>query len=668
MTTQQFARWATLVSEPVLLVELDGATVASNTSALHMLGATRPSDLEGTPLADLVSEPSEKVAEYLSSCARSGASIPGSLTLQPALGESIACRCQGVVLNPEAKKSERIIAVRFIPKPGANESFIALNQKIAELGKEITGRKKAEADLKQSQENLRLILDSVAEGIYGVDLDGNCTFCNRATPELLGYLGAESFIGQNIHRLIHHSHPDGSALRENECPICTGSRKGRKSHMEDWILWRADGESIYTECWTHPIRIDKKMVGFVVTFIDITDRKLEKEKHIRLEEQMRQSQKLESLGVLAGGIAHDFNNLLLGVMGNADMALLDLPEMSPSRQHLEEVIESAQRAAELCRQLLAYSGRGKFVLQPVDLAEVIEDMANLLQISVNKRAVLKYDFAENLPAVEVDVTQVRQIVMNLVINASDAIGNKSGLITVSTGAMECNRAYLSETYLDDDLPEGVYIYIEVGDTGCGMDEKTRNSAFDPFFTTKQTGRGLGLAAVLGIVRSHRGALKCYSEPGRGTTFKTLFPETKQASVSIKQPEKKSSHWQGSGTVLVVDDEDTIRALARKILERVGFNVLTASDGREGLKVYRENKDAIHLVLLDMTMPHLGGEETFRELRSIDKDVRVILSSGYNEQEATSRFTGKGLAGFIQKPYRAQELIDLLRTILADEDD
>ncbi|MCX5768789.1 MAG: response regulator, partial [Candidatus Hydrogenedentes bacterium] len=256
-----------------------------------------------------------------------------------------------------------------------------------------------------------------------------------------------------------------------------------------------------------------------------------------------------------------------------------------------------------------------------------------------------------------------QVFMNLITNASEALGDKNGDITVTTGAMECNREYLRETYLDEELPEGLYVYCEVSDTGCGMDAKTRPRIFDPFFTTKFTGRGLGLAAVLGIVRGHRGAIRVYSEPGRGTKFKILFPATGRAVKSSARQAAPDIVWRGKGLVLLVDDEETVRTVGRQMLERAGFTVLVAVDGREALHVFMQQPNQITCVLLDLTMPNMDGEETFRELRRINNSVRVILSSGYNEQEAINRFTQSGLAGFIQKPYQFASLTQKLQQVL-----
>ena len=319
--------------------------------------------------------------------------------------------------------------------------------------------------------------------------------------------------------------------------------------------------------------------------------------------------------------------------------------------------------------MLAYSGKGRFVIEALNLSEVVEEMAHMLEVSISKKAILKHNFADNLPAIEADVAQVRQIIMNLITNASEAIGDRSGVISISTGAMECDRAYLSETYLDEELAEGLYVYIEVADTGCGMDEETQIKVFDPFFTTKFMERGLGLAAVLGIVRGHKGALKVYSELGKGTTFKALFPASEAESVALAAAEHDAlESWRGSGTILVVDDEETVCTIAKRMLEWMGFDVLMAGDGREALEVFRDHADEIDCILLDLTMPRMDGEQAFRELRRIRSDVRVIMSSGYNEQEVTQRFAGKGLTGFIQKPFQLAGLAEKLREVLEDTDE
>ena len=382
-----------------------------------------------------------------------------------------------------------------------------------------------------------------------------------------------------------------------------------------------------------------------------------------LERKMVDSQKLESLGVLAGGIAHDFNNLLTSMLGNASLLRHDLPRESPLHPALEQIEKTAVRAADLCKQMLAYSGRGRFLLQRVDLARLVEDTTHLLEISISKKVVLRFNFAPGVPAVEADPTQLRQIVMNLVINASEAIGDRSGIIALSTGRMHADRAYLATTHLAPELPPGDYAFLEVSDNGCGMTPEVLARIFDPFYSTKFTGRGLGLAAVLGIVRGHQGALKVYSEPGKGTSFKLMLPAAPDARPAEAESPAPHTAWRGAGRVLVVDDEPSVRTVAARLLESLGYTVTVAEDGRAGVETFRRQPDAFVLVLMDLTMPHHDGVQAFGLMRRIRADVKVILMSGFNEQDAVASFTGKGLAGFLQKPFDLAALATKLRVAL-----
>jgi PAS domain S-box-containing protein len=403
--------------------------------------------------------------------------------------------------------------------------------------------------------------------------------------------------------------------------------------------------------------------AFVAIIIDISQRRQAEEERMCLEAQIQHAQKLESLGVLAGGIAHDFNNLLVGILGNANLALSELLPGSPARDFLKQIDVAAQHAADLTRQMLAYSGRGKFVVQALDLSLVVEEMLHMMKVSISKKVGLRLNLDHDLPAIEADASQISQVIMNLVTNASEAIGDECGVIALSTGIRECDLDYLAGTYLNEGLSEGTFISLEVSDTGCGMSQETIDKIFDPFFTTKFTGRGLGLAAVMGIVRGHGGAMRVSSELGHGTVFTVLLPSSSRQAEDTAARTPQPLMWRGSGTVLVADDEMTVRELARRVLERAGLEVLLAEDGKQALEIFRAHADEIRVVLLDMTMPHLDGEETFGEMRGLRPDVSVILSSGYSEQEATERFEGRGLAGFLQKPYRPSRLIDAMRSVL-----
>ncbi len=381
------------------------------------------------------------------------------------------------------------------------------------------------------------------------------------------------------------------------------------------------------------------------------------------EERMFQAQKLESLGILAGGIAHDFNNLLMSIRGNTEMALNDLPDHSQVRKYLEKAGEVIQKASELAKQMLAYSGKGRFVVENIDLSDLVKNTAELIRISIGKNVDLSYNLAKDLPQVEADAAQITQVVMNLIINASDAIGDKPGAVQVSTGVTECSRECLNTFEIGKELHEGTYVSIDVSDNGCGMDEETKSKMFDPFFTTKFTGRGLGLAAVLGIVKGHKGALKVNSKVGGGTAFRILLPKSGQYIERVPD-KKKFGDWQGSGTVLLVEDEEDVSSVTKMMLERLGFSVLNAKDGREGIELFRHHADEIRAVVMDMTMPNMNGEEAFQEIKNIRRDVKVILTSGYNE-EITSRAHSEGIAGFLQKPYGFQDLMGKIREVVGD---
>ncbi len=393
-------------------------------------------------------------------------------------------------------------------------------------------------------------------------------------------------------------------------------------------------------------------------------RRAEEERRV-FEAKLQHTQKLESLGILAGGIAHDFNNLLMAIIGNAELALMDISHANPACKSVKEIEAVSRRAADLCNQLLAYSGKGNFVIEPVCLNEVITEIGHMLDVTITKNIALRYDLTENLPVVEVDVSQMRQVLMNLVINASEAIGEKNGVITVRTGAFYCDKEYLERTHIHEDLAEGDYVSIEVDDTGEGMDKASIARIFEPFYTTKIKGRGLGLAAVLGIVHGHKGALKVYSEPQKGATFKVLLPASDKAAISHTTTAALDANWRGSGTVLLVDDEEALLTVSSKMLNRLGFHVLTASNGVEALGLFGQMADEVCCVILDLTMPNMNGVDCFRELRRIRTDVPVLLSSGFNEKEATQRFVGKGLAGFVQKPYRFATLATKLSEVLRD---
>jgi len=378
---------------------------------------------------------------------------------------------------------------------------------------------------------------------------------------------------------------------------------------------------------------------------------------LMLERKMLHGQKLESLGVLAGGIAHDFNNLLVGILGHASLALRDADEDTRLHRSLSQVETSALRAADLTRQLLAYSGKGHFHVQPLDISSLVDEMMSLTAVTIHKKAKLRLDLEEDLPPVDADATQLQQIVLNLVTNASDALGPSGGRITVSTSQVDADAQFLAGPWLPEPVEPGSYVCLEISDTGAGIAPETLARMFEPFFSTKGAGRGLGLSAVLGIVQGHRGALRIYTEPEQGTSFKVIFPASASTLCAPQHVQKPASRSFAGGLALFVDDDPAVLELGQEVLRRLGFTVLGASDGQAAVKLFEQCADGLSLVVLDMTMPALDGAETFHKMHELHPGIPTILSSGYNENDATGRLAGQTPAGFLQKPWTAQQLED-----------
>ncbi len=525
--------------------------------------------------------------------------------------------------------------------------------------RDITELKAAYKKLERSEGRYR----SFVENFNGIAFRGTTDFVpvffHGAVEEITGYTEKEFLSGTPKWNEILH--PDDLSVLDSKEKIFADPEY---STRREYRIYRKDGEIrwVYESIQRYEDETFKDV--FVQGAIhDITSLKQAEEERFKMEKKIQETQKLESLGVLAGGIAHDFNNILMGIMGYADLAVDMLPKMSPVRENIQEIEKASHRAADLCRQMLAYSGRGSFVIESIDIGSLVEEMLHLLKTSISKKVLLNLSLEKELPQIRGDATQIRQTVMNIVINASEAIGERSGVITISTGAMECTDDYISRTLHAKDLKPGLYVYVEVSDTGCGMDRKTREHLFEPFFTTKFDGRGLGMAAVLGIIQGHKGAINIYSEPGKGTTFKILFPAIEDVELdSTDIGREKEEEFILSGNVLLVDDEETVRSVGKRMLERLGLTVITAVNGRQAVDIFTENKEEIALIILDITMPEMTGEEAYREIRRLSSDVAVIMSSGYTEQETSARFSGKGVNGFIQKPYTLGVLRERLGTL------
>jgi len=517
---------------------------------------------------------------------------------------------------------------------------------------DITERKLTEKALLESEERYRLVVEGSLQGIL-IHQDGYIRYANEALARMFDYDGPEELIGRPLwETFVHPESLQVLARRTQEIldglptPPHPGWRATGKHGREIWVATAAS-------------RIDLNGQGAVVAFyLDITERVRAEEERKKLEAQFHHSQKLESLGVLAGGIAHDFNNLLTAMLGYASLARLSLPDDSRAGSMLEEIEKAGQRAAELAQLMLAYSGKGKFVLDVLELDHLVQEMARLLETVVSKKATLHLDLRS--AKLQGDPTQIRQVVMNLITNASDALGGQPGEIVMRTGVRSMNEADLRSPFSPDLLPAGTYSFVEIKDSGCGMSEETLSKIFDPFFTTKFTGRGLGLAAVLGIVRGHKGTILVESTLGGGTTFQIYFPSFVGKTIELADNRPSARRAKACGTILVVEDEDSIRHFVSTVLKGDGYTVLPAADGKEGMQVYQEHHREISLILLDLTMPQMGGIEVLKQLRDRPSAVPVVLMSGFSEVDTSAQSTGLGANGFLQKPFQPMELLAAVR--------
>jgi signal transduction histidine kinase len=395
---------------------------------------------------------------------------------------------------------------------------------------------------------------------------------------------------------------------------------------------------------------------------ELKESAIRRERH-HLEEQLRHAQKLESLGLLAGGVAHDFNNLLTGILGNASLAMESIAPESDVRAMLQGVVKAAERAADLTRQLLAYAGKGKFIIQRVDVSSLVRDISELIRSSVPRTVELDLNLAYDLPPVEGDPGQIQQLVMNLILNAVEATGDRYGVVRICTRRRELRSRDLTSRFRPDVPEPGLYVEIEVSDKGCGMSEDVKSQIFDPFFTTKFTGRGLGLAAALGIARGHKGAIRVDSREGIGSTFTVLLPGIGGMVSPARGEEHSRPLPLDEGTVLIIDDEEMVRRAARAALEHYGYSVFEATDGRDGADLFSRLHDRISAVLLDLTMPRMDGHEAWRYIRQLRPDMKIVISSGYDESEAMRRFAVDPDLHFLKKPYTASSLVRKLRAAI-----
>jgi PAS domain S-box-containing protein len=512
----------------------------------------------------------------------------------------------------------------------------------------------AERRLIDKEAKFRAIFEQANDPIWLVNLEsGRIEAFNDQAHESLGYSREEY---KNLQLADIEANPSCEEVQ----------RHAERMETVGWDVFETQhrtkgGEIREVSVSTRLLALNEKKYALSI-LRDTTEQKQAEKERLLFEMQLGQTQKLESLGVMAGGIAHDFNNILQTILGNADLVLRETPPNSKQSKRIEAIQVASRRAGELTDQMLAYSGKGAIEMKQIDLSRVVQEMAQLLEISHSKRTALRYAFEENLPAIEADTSQLRQIVMNLVVNASEAIGDESGLVSVSTGAIALEKNNSVSIHPSGSLPEGRYVYLKVSDTGCGMSDDVQRRLFEPFYTTKFSGRGLGMAAVLGIVKAHKGALSIKSSSGEGASVEVYFPALDKP-MEVFPEESPEDEWRGRGTVLVVDDEPQLLKVQKLTLEHKGFSVLTASDGVEAIELYEKHAEEITCVLLDLMMPRMGGEEAYAELRRIQADVPIILMSGYNDSDLDGRVTNADGVEFLKKPCASKTLFEKIYSVM-----
>ncbi len=540
-----------------------------------------------------------------------------------------------------------LVAMSAEPLTQTAEVAALLGVFAARTGAELE-RLRAERARRAGEERLRRIVETCVEGVAVLDPAARCTYANPQLAAMLGEASTEGMIGKSFR--------DYTAPQQAE--MVAGRHRGRRPGTPDRYevaVRRADGRPAQLEVSASAVAgPDGASEGFVALFRDVTEQRA-------LDEQVREAQKRESLGLLAGGIAHDFNNLLVGILANAGFALAELPPGSEAREAVEDIRGAAQRAAELTRQLLAYSGRGKLASGPVDLNQVAREMGSLAAPALSRKARLDWRLAEVPLEVEGDAAQLGQTVMNLLTNASDALGGNAGTISVRTEAAVLDQAALARFHGAEGLPDGRYVLLEVADDGPGMDAVTRERAFEPFFSTRLTGRGLGLPAALGIVRGHRGGLRLESEPGRGTRITVALPLRGAAAVAAVARVAPGPAAGARPVLLVADDEEVVRRAARRALEKAGYEVVEAEDGPGALAAFHAAPSRFACLLLDVTMPGLTGEQVLEAVRERRADLPVVLTSGFLERDEPPEHAGP--VSYLPKPFGPADLLGAVRQAL-----
>jgi len=518
----------------------------------------------------------------------------------------------------------------------------------------VNKRKAADDALRESEEKYRTILESIEEGCFETDIDGNLTFFSNPFLKILRY-SRDELLGANTGK---YTSPDTAAKMKG---ITERLREtGKPENVTDYDVIRKDGSNVSLELSVSLLKDqDGQPMGYRGVLRDVSERKeAEEEKH-KLETQLQQAQKMESIGTLAGGIAHDFNNILMGIQGNASLMLLKIESDHPNYEKIKNIEKYVQNGTELTKQLLGFARRGKYLIKASDLNEIIDKSSSLFA-RTKKEIRVHTDLSQDLWTAEVDRGQIEQVLLNLYVNAWQAMSN-GGDLFLQTENVILDRSYFKPYKVEP----GRYVKISVSDTGVGIDKETQKRIFEPFFTTKEMGRGtgLGLASVYGIIKSHGGYINVYSEKEKGTVF-TIYLPASEKEVPKEIESGPAAIIKGSGIILLIDDEKMILDVGVELLEELGYKVKSAMSGQEAIDVLKEERGKIDLIIMDMIMPGMGGGETFDRLKEIDPDIKVLLSSGYSINGQATKILRRGCDGFIQKPFNMNQLAEKVQRILA----
>jgi len=503
------------------------------------------------------------------------------------------------------------------------------------------------------------LFEGAPEAIVMAHNDGTVLHANGEFERLFGH-ARDEVVGLHIDDVVA-----GPEVRDEARALTEDVAQGGRARVEG-IRRRKDGAPLQVSILTAPIVVDGEQVGVYAIYRDISARLEAEEERRRLELQVAYMQRLESLGVVVSGIANDFNNILTGILGNAELAAARTRDDGELHSMIEAIREAGRRAAGLCGLMMGYAGHGRFLVEPLDLSVVTRAASERTTGQLPTGVALQLDLDEDLPLIDGDAAQLQRALMNRVDNAAQAVGEGGGTVQVGRSAGSGNEWFLDGSTVFGEVPEGPTVILTVADDGCGMDEAVLPRVFDPFFSSRGDGRGLGLTAVLGIVRGHHGAIQIESEPGAGTRIQILFPARREGRASLDDEERVSGSlddWQGQGRVLLVDDEEFIVLVASRILEQLGFQVVTAASGREAVAAFEAADGDFVCALVDLTMPEMDGLDTLRALRRYRADLPVLLTSGAPEPEIEQRLEGQPVSGFLKKPFLVADLRRVLRGVL-----